>query len=447
MRDSRVRCAGRRKAWTSTDDDVGAFLDAHAGEPLAADLRRTWLSSLGAREQWQAFTERFDPSIADTALRCQNARAQIGLATPSATAAATELWLTPQRLPPECEPVFEWLSSTRALTDDLVERRVRALLENDQAGFARTIAGRLPSARAAPLLQWADFLERPAAAIDIALSDPARARRTEDAMLLAGWTKLARSDPAAAQSRFERLAAAVGPERTDRYALALAFGLAWDRRATDALEAFAAVPAAKLDDYALSWAARSALWAGDWPASRAHDRRDVRRSARPAAVALLGGAGSCAASRRAAGRGALHVRAADRQLLRCEFRRAAEAPRGAASQTVGRRRRDDRVACRSPRVRARARAIPLRPPRPRGDGVAERLRRARGDRTSSGRAPCVALGVARRVNRDCEPRRCVLRLLVALPAALRPRRARRGKADGPRRCADLRRHSPGEPVS
>jgi len=256
---------GAAQGWTSTDDDVRAFLDAHAGEPVAADLRRTWLSSLGEREQWQALVERFDASIADPALRCQNVRAQIALSIPSAASAATDLWLIPQRLPPECEPVFEWLRSTEALTDDLVERRVRALLERDQAGFARTVASRLPSDRAAPLLQWADLLERPAPSIDIALSDPARARRTEDRMLLAGWTKLARNDPTAARARFERLAAAVGPERAARYALALAFGLAWDRRATEALEAFAVVPAANLDDYALSWAARAALWTGDWP--------------------------------------------------------------------------------------------------------------------------------------------------------------------------------------
>jgi soluble lytic murein transglycosylase len=151
------------------------------------------------------------------------------------------------------------------LTDELVEQRVRALLDNDQAAFARTVISRLPAERAAPLVQWAELLERPAASIDIALSDPARARRTDDAALLAGWTKLARTDPVGALDRFERLAAAVGPERAGSYALALALGLAWDRRAPEALELFAAVPAGKLDDYALSWAARAALWAGDWP--------------------------------------------------------------------------------------------------------------------------------------------------------------------------------------
>jgi soluble lytic murein transglycosylase len=250
---------------TSADDDARAFLDAHAGEPVATELRGVWLTSLAERAQWQTLVDRFDPSIGDPALRCHAARAQIALAAPAAVATATELWLTPERLPPECEPVFEWLRSSNALTDDLVELRVRALLENDQWSFARIVAQRLPTERAAPLLQWTNLLERPAASIDVALSDPARARRTEDAALLAGWTKLARNDPAAALDRFERLAAAVGPDRTTPYALALAFGLAWDRRASEALDLFAAVPAAQLDDYALSWAARAALWIRNWP--------------------------------------------------------------------------------------------------------------------------------------------------------------------------------------
>jgi soluble lytic murein transglycosylase len=253
------------QSWTSVDDDVRAFLDAHAGEPVAAELRAAWLSSLAAREQWQAVVERFDASIADPTLRCNAARAEIALAAPSATATATALWLTAERLPPECEPVFEWLRANDALTDDLVEQRVRALLENGETSFARTVAARLPQQRASALLQWADLLDRPAPSIDIALSDPARARRTDDAALLAGWTKLARNDPAAAHDRFERLAAAVGPERMGPYALALALGLAWDRRAAAALEIFAVVPAPNRDDYALTWQARAALWAGDWP--------------------------------------------------------------------------------------------------------------------------------------------------------------------------------------
>jgi soluble lytic murein transglycosylase len=260
-----ARALQRAPGDPSADDDVRAFLDAHAGEPVATELRGVWLSRLAARAEWHTLADRFDPSITDPALRCHAARAQIALGAPAAAATATELWLTAERLPPECEPVFEWLRSTKALTDDLIELRVRALLENGEWGFARMVAQPLPAERAAPLLQWAELLERPAPSIDIALSDPARARRTEDAALLAGWTKLARNDPSAALDRFERLAAAVGPERMAPYALGLAFGLAWDRRAAQALDLFAVVPAADLDDYALSWQARAALWTRDWP--------------------------------------------------------------------------------------------------------------------------------------------------------------------------------------
>jgi soluble lytic murein transglycosylase len=247
------------------DPDVRAFLAAHAGEPVAADLRSAWLASLAARGDWQTFSDAAGAASGDLTQTCLSARAQIALASPTAAASATKLWLTPARLPPDCEPVFEWLRSSNQLSDDLVEARVRGLLENGQTAFARTVAQRLPAQRAAPLLQWADLLERPAASLDVALSDPARARRTEDDALLAGWTKLARNDPAAALARFERLAAAVGPERMGRYALSLAFGLAWDRRAAAALDLFAVVPAPLLDDYALTWQARAALWNADWP--------------------------------------------------------------------------------------------------------------------------------------------------------------------------------------
>jgi soluble lytic murein transglycosylase len=248
---------------STVDDDVRMFLAEHAGEPVATDLRRAWLTSLASRQQWQTFLASFDAAIADSELRCDRARAKAVLDTEDATRAALDLWLAPQRLPSECEAVFDWLRERGTLTEELVEQRVRALLGNGQAPFARTIARDLPAARAAPLLQWADLLEKPEPTIDALLRDPAN-RRADDAALLAGWTKLARSAPLAAQARYEQIAALVGSEHAGDYALALAFGLAWDRRAPEALAAFAKLPAPRLDDNARAWQARAALWAGDW---------------------------------------------------------------------------------------------------------------------------------------------------------------------------------------
>jgi soluble lytic murein transglycosylase len=84
-------------------------------------------------------------------------------------------------------------------------------------------------------------------------------------MLLDGWSRLARDNPEAALGLYDLLVSAEGldPESASPYALALAFGLAWDRR-SEALDYFARVSAGDMDDYALEWQARAALWAGDW---------------------------------------------------------------------------------------------------------------------------------------------------------------------------------------
>jgi soluble lytic murein transglycosylase len=55
-----------------------------------------------------------------------------------------------------------------------------------------------------------------------------------------------------------------GSPAAARFTLVLALGLAWDRRGTEALELFDAVPANLFDDYAREWQTRAALWARDW---------------------------------------------------------------------------------------------------------------------------------------------------------------------------------------
>ena len=279
---------------------------------MAADLHRAWLRNLAARSEWQTFVSRFDPDAADQRLRCQLLAARIELRDSAGLEeAVVEQWLSAQRLPLECEAPFDWLRAQNALGDALVEQRVRLLLINGQTDFARSVARRLPEARAAPLLRWADLLDRPAASLDAALKDPKRARELAGAPLLAGWRKLARSNPTAALERYERLLDVVDAagETPSNYTLALALGLAWDRRAPEALDLFRDVAAEDLDDYALGWQARAALWAHDWrqvqrsiaalsPDERAHARwrywaaraaeaRGDERAAHDAYTALL----------------------------------------------------------------------------------------------------------------------------------------------------------------
>jgi soluble lytic murein transglycosylase len=249
------------------DRETEAFLTEHAGEPVAADLRRAWLRSLAARSLWPEFAAAFEPRVADAALRCQALNGRIAHAGDERLQAdVVAQWLTAERLPPECERAFEWLRTTSGLPDDLVVQRVELLLRNNQTEFARLVARRLPPARAARLVAAADVLDRPTRGIDALIAEPAAHANLDKAVLLAAWRKLARAEPHAALERYAPLQRALrfDDESMSPFALALALGLAWDREAEAALRMFRSVEPADLDDQALAWRARAALWQADW---------------------------------------------------------------------------------------------------------------------------------------------------------------------------------------
>ena len=251
----------------TVDDQAREFLDAHHGEPVAPELRRVWLRSLAARAEWATFAEHYEAATADAVLRCQWLNARI--ATGGDATLRTDVigqWLTPARLPPECERSFDWLRSENGMTAELIEQRVRLLLDNGQTAFARTVSERLPSERAAPLLRWAELLDHPERSIDAVLTGSAPATPDDDTALLAAWRKLARSNPQAALERYTKVRRLLDHDdaRVSPYALALALGLAWDRQAAEALRVFRNVRAADLDDASLTWQARAALWVGNW---------------------------------------------------------------------------------------------------------------------------------------------------------------------------------------
>lgn len=245
------------------DEQIGAFLRAREGEPVAQDLRLAWLASLATRNAWTQFLAFHKPTSDGLALRCHgySARIALGLETDLAGQIA-ETWLTPRSLQ-ECDRAFTWLDGRGGLTPARIEQRARKALEAGNADFARQMIARLPPEQAAPLLQWAALLENPQREIDALIASPKK--DITPAALLAGWTRLARANRPAARQRFEPLAHALGLDRraASPLALALALALSWDRD-PDARRFFARVDAADFDDNAREWQCRAALWAHDW---------------------------------------------------------------------------------------------------------------------------------------------------------------------------------------
>ena len=253
---------------SETDRLTEDFLNAHGREVVTGPLRRAWLESLARRAQWAQLLDHYDAASAGETLACAQLNARIALEqTAGLEAAIVERWLAPYKLPAECEPVFQWLRERGGIDDALVAERARRLLANGQAGFARVVAQRLPRAQAAPLLRWADLIEKPRESIDALIADPTAGVETKQ--LLDAFARLARNTPREALTRFDALRRTrlASPETASKAARALALGLAWDRD-PEALAYFADVASADLDDDALEWLVRAALWKQDWNAAR-----------------------------------------------------------------------------------------------------------------------------------------------------------------------------------
>jgi soluble lytic murein transglycosylase len=245
------------------DKRAGEFMALYGQQPVSRNLRRAWLDSLAKRSQWNQFLAVYRDAGAGEATRCQSFVARIELGkTDGLAAEIAKEWLTPHSLP-ECDGPFAWLKDNGQLTTALIEERAHLALDNNNTAFARQIIQQLPTEQAAPLFQWASLLDSPTRGIDALIASPSTP--IEPTALLAGWKRLTRADVDAAKERYKKFIAARGlnAESASPYAAALALALAWNRDPA-ALEYFDLALPSDLDDPALEWWARAALWSKDW---------------------------------------------------------------------------------------------------------------------------------------------------------------------------------------
>ena len=295
------------------DAAINAFLEAHAGQPVARNLRNDWLTSLASRRKWDWFmpraTEVTTPplicyrlqgkiaALADmpgaTAVPSAADQPQLGAAPagavtqpppaaggsrgePSPTVAAQAnattqaivaevltRWSLAQKQPPECDPVFAWLRQQGAITPALAETRTRAALAADNPKLAREFAVDVPPDRAAPLLQWAQLLDSSKAALTTLASAPMTP--VEPAALTGGFDHLARADSTTALALLPKLLARpdMTPTMQAKLQRIAAMGAAFGRDSA-AIAAFDLLPESSVDNDVREWRVRAALWAGDY---------------------------------------------------------------------------------------------------------------------------------------------------------------------------------------
>lgn len=266
----RLRAALARPA--PPDVAIAGFLSRHGQEPVARDLRRDWLGSLARRKLWDPFLAHYDAASATDGLRCEHARALIATAgAPAAIADARQLYLTGRTLPDSCNAVFDWLREQGQLPAARILERARLAATAGNAELLAGLARGLPPAEAAAVRSWARLLNDPNAELGRILgTGRAGLIATEPVALAAGFEKLARRDPAAAEKRFAAIEALCGercpvptPASIADLRRDLALGMAWSRL-DGALAQFRVFAAGSDDDLVHEWRVRSALWQRSW---------------------------------------------------------------------------------------------------------------------------------------------------------------------------------------
>lgn len=253
---------------SDTDARIRKFLLDYASWPIARDLRKAWLQSLMQRQDWMGFINAYSPDVADDSLRCQQllARSKIGEDT-ALREDALKVWMTGQKMPQACTPLFDWLQQQGWLTPTLAEKRARLALAAGNADLAQFMAQMIPTERAQPILRWARLIRSPREELIVLIADPKEA--VEADALLDGFSRLARSKSDVALQLYKPLLEAeqLKGDAAVPYTVALALGLAWDR-APQAVEYMAQVPEAAADARVQEWRIRAALWSGNWEQAR-----------------------------------------------------------------------------------------------------------------------------------------------------------------------------------
>jgi soluble lytic murein transglycosylase len=245
------------------DASIDSFLQNRPYQPVTRLLRREWLVSLAARGRWDWFLPRAT-DMTDPVLVCDRLTGRLTAGDTAMLASdALVLWLQPARQPRECDAVFAWLRARGLLTPDAAEQRMRAALLADNLGLARDFAVDVPPRRLAPLEQWLRLLESPKATLgDLAahVDTPVVGEA-----LIAGFTRLSRSDAASALSVLPMLLQRpdVTPALAGQLRRLAALGAAYDHN-PNALAAFRALPADVMDADVQEWRVRAALWAQDF---------------------------------------------------------------------------------------------------------------------------------------------------------------------------------------
>jgi peptidoglycan lytic transglycosylase len=192
----------RKRLWKIKDAEMVAFLKRYNDLPVTASLRKAWLKLLIKRGHWQTFLDNYTPQ-SDTKMQCYQLQARIK--TNNNTFLLEDIrttWLAGKSLPPQCDPAFALLYKSDLMTNELVWKRLRLSMQNNQLSLVNYLSSRLDPEHKTLAKKWVQIHQNPYKYThNPKLEDTPVSRE----ILAHGILRLARKDVAKAVKRLDAL--------------------------------------------------------------------------------------------------------------------------------------------------------------------------------------------------------------------------------------------------
>jgi soluble lytic murein transglycosylase len=143
---------------------INEFIKHYAGAPFVKTLQVKWLNYLAANQYKRAFQQSYKQGIS-ARLDCKalSWHHQDGFPIETLNNDLTELWLTPNSLPNQCDGILKSWQESGLLTQDLIIKRLSLAAKKGNYKLARYLKGLLGNETKYLARQWLQVTKRPSA--------------------------------------------------------------------------------------------------------------------------------------------------------------------------------------------------------------------------------------------------------------------------------------------
>ena len=134
----------RERLGSASEEEIARFLTRYSDMPISWQLRSRWLFELAENNQWEAYYKHYTGQR-NIKLKCYYLHAQLQVDDSKKTLNAVlkeaeALWLTGERRPQECKPVFEKLIEHDRITSKMLWQRIELAMKQGNTKLAGELA-------------------------------------------------------------------------------------------------------------------------------------------------------------------------------------------------------------------------------------------------------------------------------------------------------------------